>query len=173
MRFDIAMPLTLFTITAVTVFLSRIIEGKLKFALGEREFRVRDAVLLVAAISVTVSLIIFVPGIAVITLFLFAYSVLLFIFTFLFVFIFADSWVVVFWLNRAINLVDVMIRSPFCSARCIQDKRCWFLTLSATIALKTKYCKLRGNGFLKKTERHENRKRISLVRQKTGLPGGT
>lgn len=84
MRFDIAMPLTLFTITAVTVFLSRIIERKLKFALGEREFRVRDAVLLVAAMSVTVSLIIFVPQIAVITLFLFAYSVLLFIFTYLF-----------------------------------------------------------------------------------------
>ncbi|MGD8545465.1 MAG: hypothetical protein PVH12_04755 [Candidatus Bathyarchaeota archaeon] len=78
------MPLTLFTITAVTVFLSRIIERKLKFALGEREFRVRDAVLLVVAISVTVSLIIFVPEIAVITLFLFAYSVLLFIFTYLF-----------------------------------------------------------------------------------------
>ncbi len=84
MYFDIAMPLTLFMVTTVAVFLNGKVEKKLKGVFEEREFRVRDAVLLVAVISVTVSLIVFMPQIAVMTVYLFAYSMLLFIFTYLF-----------------------------------------------------------------------------------------
>jgi len=84
MYFDIAMPLTLFMVAIVAMFLEKKVEKKLKVALEEREFGVRDAILLVAAISVTVSLIVFIPQMAIMLMFLFAYSMLLFIFTYLF-----------------------------------------------------------------------------------------
>ena len=84
MTFDIVMPLTLFLVTVVAMLLEKKVEGKLKGAVEEREFRVRDVVLLVAVMSVTVSLIVFVPQMAVMILFLFSYSMLLFIFTYLF-----------------------------------------------------------------------------------------
>ena len=56
----------------------------MKGVFEEKEFRVRDAVLLVAAISVAVSLIVFIPQMAIMTIFLFSYSMLLFIFTYIF-----------------------------------------------------------------------------------------
>ncbi len=84
MYFDVAMPLTLFVVVIVAMFLERKVEKKLKVAFEEKEFGVQDAVLLVAAISVTVSLMVFIPQMAVMTMFLFAYSMLLFIFTYLF-----------------------------------------------------------------------------------------
>lgn len=84
MNFDIAMPLTLFAVTMIAIFLNEKVERKLKSTLEDKEFRVQEAILLVAAISVMVSLVVFLPQIAVMTFFLFAYSVLLFIFTYLF-----------------------------------------------------------------------------------------
>ncbi len=84
MYFDIAMPLTLFMVTVVAMFLNGKVERKLKGALERREFCVRDAILLVAAAGVTVSLVVFIPQMAVTIMFLFAYSMLLFIFTYLF-----------------------------------------------------------------------------------------
>jgi len=84
MYFDIAMPLTLFMVVMVSMFLERKVEKKLKVVFEGKEFGVRNAVLLVAAISVTVSLMMFIPQMAVMTMFLFAYSMLLFIFTYLF-----------------------------------------------------------------------------------------
>jgi len=84
MNFDIAMPLTLFAVTMVAMFLNKKVERKLKSTLEEKEFHVRDAVLLVAAMSVMVSLIVFIPQTAVMIMFLFSYSMLLFIFTYLF-----------------------------------------------------------------------------------------
>ncbi|MEM3694624.1 MAG: hypothetical protein QXJ11_01510 [Candidatus Bathyarchaeia archaeon] len=84
MQFDVAMPLTLFAVTLIAVMLSEKSEGKLKKSLEERKFGVKDTVLLVAAISVTVSLIVFVPQTAVMTMFLFSYSMLLFLFTYIF-----------------------------------------------------------------------------------------
>jgi hypothetical protein len=84
MYFDVAMPLTLFLVTLVAMFLEEKVEGKLKGIFEERKFGVRDAVLLVAAMSVTVSLVVFIPQMALATIFLFAYSMLLFIFTYLF-----------------------------------------------------------------------------------------
>ncbi|MEM3464134.1 MAG: hypothetical protein QXL91_04645 [Candidatus Bathyarchaeia archaeon] len=84
MYFDIAMPLTLFAVTTIATLLNDKVERKLKMTFEEREFGVKDAVILVAAISVTISLMVFVPQMAVMTIFLFAYASLLFIFTYIF-----------------------------------------------------------------------------------------
>jgi len=84
MYFDVAMPLTLFMVSLVAMFLEEKVEGKLKGAFEERQFNVRDALLLIAAMSVTVSLVVFIPQMAVMIIFLFAYSMLLLIFTYLF-----------------------------------------------------------------------------------------
>ena len=84
MNFDVAMPLTLFTVTMIAMFLDRRVERKLRSTFEEREFRVRESILLVAVICVMVSLIVFIPQMSVMMVFLFAYSVLLFIFTYLF-----------------------------------------------------------------------------------------
>ncbi|MEM3616769.1 MAG: hypothetical protein QXN95_02580 [Candidatus Bathyarchaeia archaeon] len=84
MYFDIAMPLTLFSVTMVAMFLNNKVEKKLKMTFEEREFGVKNAVMLVAAISVAVSLMVFVPQMAVMTIFLLAYAALLFIFTYIF-----------------------------------------------------------------------------------------
>ncbi len=84
MYFDITMPLALFTITVVAMLLNKRLEGRLKARFEEREFRVRDAVLLVAAISVAISIIVFIPQMAIMAFFLFSYSMLLFIFTYAF-----------------------------------------------------------------------------------------
>ena len=84
MDFDIVMPLTLFVVTMVAMFLNKRIEGKLKGALEEKEFRARDAAMLVAAMAVAVSIIVFVPQLAIMIVFLFSYSMLLFMFGYLF-----------------------------------------------------------------------------------------
>ncbi|MEM3565343.1 MAG: hypothetical protein QXK18_00505 [Candidatus Bathyarchaeia archaeon] len=84
MYFDFAMPLTLFAVTLAATFLNDKVERKLKITFEEREFGVKDAVLLVTAISVAVSLMVFVPQMAIMTMFLFAYAALLFIFTYIF-----------------------------------------------------------------------------------------
>jgi hypothetical protein len=84
MYFDIVMPLTLFMVTVAAMLLEKKAEGKFKGVLQERELRTRDVVLLVAAMAVTVSLIIFVPQMGVMLIYLFSYSMLLFIFTYIF-----------------------------------------------------------------------------------------
>jgi len=84
MYFDIAMPLTLFMVVAVVMVLEGKVEKKLKTTLEEKEFGVRDAVLLVVGISLTVSLMVFIPEMAIMVIFLFVYSMLLFVFTYFF-----------------------------------------------------------------------------------------
>lgn len=86
MIFDIAMPITLFTVTLVSMFLNQKTEGKLRTTLEEKEFKTRDAFLLVGAMTVMVFLIVFFREMVapLMVLFLFSYSSLLFIFTYLF-----------------------------------------------------------------------------------------
>jgi len=84
MYFDVAMPLTLFLVTIVAVFLNKKVEGKLKSVLEERTLSVQHAVLIIAAMSITVLLVVFISQMAIMIMFLFAYSMLLFIFTYLF-----------------------------------------------------------------------------------------
>lgn len=86
MYFDIAMPLTLFAVTLVSLFMNPKTEGKLKENLQERPMGVRDAALLVGLMTVMIFLIVFVRDInyVLMALYLFAYSMLLFTFTYLF-----------------------------------------------------------------------------------------
>jgi len=84
MYFDIAMPLTLLAVVAISVLMSGKVEKRLKAVFEEREFKTKDAIILVAAITVTVSVVTFIPLLAVVTLFLFAFSLLLFIFAYIF-----------------------------------------------------------------------------------------
>ncbi len=84
MEFDITMPLALFAVTVAAMFLNKRIEGKLKKTFEEREFRTRDTIFFVAMISVVISVIVFVPEMAILTLFMFSYSTLLFTFSYIF-----------------------------------------------------------------------------------------
>jgi len=84
MYFDIVMPLTLFIVTTVAMFLNQKVEKKFKDVFEERKVGVWNVVVLVAAIGITVSLVVFAPQIAIMTMFLFAYSMILFLFTYLF-----------------------------------------------------------------------------------------
>ena len=86
MNFDLGMPITLFLVTLLSMFLSKKTEGKLKGSLEDREFQTRDTALLVGLMAVMITLVVFVQQISVImmVLFLFAYSMLLFTFTYLF-----------------------------------------------------------------------------------------
>jgi hypothetical protein len=84
MYFDVAMPLVLFLVTSTSMFLEKRTRGKLQVTFEEKEFGIRDSVLLVASISIMVSIIVFIPRLAIMTLFLFSYSMLLFIITYLF-----------------------------------------------------------------------------------------
>ena len=81
---DAAMPFALFLVTVVALLLGKRVEGKLKATFEEREFRTRDTVLLVVLIGVAVSIVVFVPQVALIGLFLFSYASLLFTFSYLF-----------------------------------------------------------------------------------------
>jgi len=84
-KFDLTMPLTLLTVTFASMFLYPKIENKLKGAFEETEFQVRDAVLLVGAMAVMITLIVVVRqlSIVLVILFLFAYSLLLYTFGYL------------------------------------------------------------------------------------------
>ncbi len=82
--FDVSMPLMLFAVTLAALLLSKRIEPKLKSTFEEREFKTRDAVVFVILIAVAVSVVIFVPQMALIAVFLLSYCALLFTFSFLF-----------------------------------------------------------------------------------------
>jgi hypothetical protein len=84
MEFDLTMPVALFLITVAAMLLNKHVEEKLKKTLEEREFHNRDAFLFAAMITVTASVIVFVPQFAIMTIFLFSYSTLLFTFSYLF-----------------------------------------------------------------------------------------
>ena len=81
---DVAMPFALFLVTLASLLLSKRVEGKLKSTFEEREFRARYVVLLVVMIGVAVSIVAFIPQIALIALFMFSYSSLLFTFSYFF-----------------------------------------------------------------------------------------
>lgn len=84
LTFDLAMPLALFLVTLAALLLSPRVEGKLKSTFQEREFRTRDSILLVALIGAGVSIVVFIPQLALVALFMFSYASLLFTFSYLF-----------------------------------------------------------------------------------------
>lgn len=84
MLIDIAMPLTLLFVTLASAFLNEKAEGKLKATLEERELAMKDVALLVAGMAIVVSIMVFIPQMAIMALFLFSYSSLLFVITYIF-----------------------------------------------------------------------------------------
>ncbi len=78
MQFDVLMPLFLFSVPLLAVFLGKRAEGKLKSTLEEKEFGERETALFMAMIVVMVSVIFFIPSQTILVLFLFSYSSLLF-----------------------------------------------------------------------------------------------
>jgi presenilin-like A22 family membrane protease len=83
MILDILLPSVLFLIAVAIVFLYAKLEKKVDSLLGGHEFRIGHVVLLVAAIGVMVTILVFVPEKAMMVFFLFAYSTILFLFTYL------------------------------------------------------------------------------------------
>ncbi len=128
-NFDFSMPLILLAVTVASVLLNGKVEGRLKGVLEEREFRVRDAVLLVGMMTIMIGLIVVVRQLSLIlmVLFLFAYSMLLFIFGYIFsknrwyvgiiapaVFIllyvfFRDSYVWTYYLSNIVGVVFAIL----------------------------------------------------------------
>jgi hypothetical protein len=84
MQFDILFPILLFAVTVLGMFLSKKAEPKLKTVVEEREFRNRDIALLIGMIAVAISVIVFIPQMAIMAVFLFSYSTLLFTVTYAF-----------------------------------------------------------------------------------------
>jgi len=72
------MPLILFIVTLAAMYIGSKSESKIKTIVEEREFRHRDIAMLVALIAIAVSVIMFIPTMAIVIVFLFSYSTLLF-----------------------------------------------------------------------------------------------
>jgi hypothetical protein len=128
-NFDFSMPLILLVVTVASVLLNGKVEGRLKGVLEEREFRVRDAVLLVCMMAIMIGLIVVVRQLSLIlmVLFLFSYSMLLFIFGYIFsknrwyvgiiapaIFIllyvfFRDSYVWTYYLSNIVGVVFAIL----------------------------------------------------------------
>ncbi len=85
MKLDILLPSVLFLIAVVVVFLHSVYENKVSSLFGGQKLRVEHAVSLVVAMGVMVTVLIFVPELAIMVFFLFAYSAILFLFTYLIV----------------------------------------------------------------------------------------
>ncbi len=65
MYFDVLMPAILFFVTLTAMFLGRKAESKLKATVEQREFKTRDTIIMVAIIAVAVSIVMFVPSMAI------------------------------------------------------------------------------------------------------------
>jgi hypothetical protein len=85
MILDVLLPSFLFLIAVAVVFLYARFEKKVDSLFEGRKLRIEHAVLLVAAIGIMVTVLIFVPERAMMFFFLFVYSVILFLFTYLLV----------------------------------------------------------------------------------------
>jgi len=89
---DVAMPIALFVVVAVAMFLNRKVEGKLMATVEEREFKTRDIILLVVFMAIVISVIAYSSIIApeqvfqnvFLIIFLGSYTMLLFTFSYVF-----------------------------------------------------------------------------------------
>lgn len=82
MIFDLSLPSVLFLLGMLSILLYSKFERRITSLLEEREFHVRDAALLVLAMGTMVSVVVFVPQIALMVVFLSVYSLITFIFTY-------------------------------------------------------------------------------------------
>jgi presenilin-like A22 family membrane protease len=83
MLFDIVLPSVVSIITIAIVLLYEKFEHKMKSLFEEKEFQIRDAIFLVIGMGVMVTIIAFVPELAIQILFMVAYSFILFLFTYI------------------------------------------------------------------------------------------
>lgn len=89
---DIAMPIALFVVVAIAVFLNRKVEGKLMATVEERTFKTRDIILLVVFMAIVISVIAYSSFVApeqvfenvFLIIFLGSYTMLLFTFSYVF-----------------------------------------------------------------------------------------
>lgn len=81
MKFDIVLPTVLFLITAIVLFLYSKVESKIKALLEERELRIRDIIVLVTIMAITVSIGVITPAFAIMAIFLCFFSLALFVAT--------------------------------------------------------------------------------------------
>ncbi len=110
MLFDVVLPTVVSMIAIATVLLYEKFEHKMKSLFEEKEFQIRDAVFLVLGMGIMVTIIVFVPGLAIQILFMVAYSFILFLFTYIasekwylallppaaFLLLYAFSWSILF-----------------------------------------------------------------------------
>lgn len=82
MQFDIVLPSIISIVTVAIVLLYARFEARIKPFFKGKEFGIRDAVFLVVAMGIMVTIIVFVPQQAIKVLFLMAYSFVLFLFTY-------------------------------------------------------------------------------------------
>jgi len=85
MILDVLLPSVLFLIAVAVVFLYARFENRVSSLFGGKELRIGHVVLLVAAMGIMVTVLVFIPEVAMMVLFLFAYSTILFLFTVLLV----------------------------------------------------------------------------------------
>lgn len=83
MIIDILLPAVLFLITVTVVFLYTKFEGKFRSFFGEKELRLRDIILIVATMGVMITVLVFIPSIAIMVGFLYVHSMVLFLFTYM------------------------------------------------------------------------------------------
>jgi len=83
MLFDIVLPSIITVVTIAIVWLYAKLEIKIKSLFEEKEFSIRDAVLLVIAMGAMITVIVFVPHQAIQVLFLTAYAFVLFLLTYI------------------------------------------------------------------------------------------
>ncbi len=82
---DVLLPLLLFLIGVVVVFLYSRVDRKVDRLVAGQKLQLKHAILLVVAIGVMVTVIVSIPQYALLGIFLFAYTAILFLFTLLFV----------------------------------------------------------------------------------------
>lgn len=82
MRLDVLLSLILFLVSLITLFLYDKYEVKVKSLFGENKIRTRDAVLIVLMMGTMITIIAFIPQLALMVLILFTYALLLFLFTY-------------------------------------------------------------------------------------------
>jgi len=83
MIFDITLPLVLFFLNLAVIWLYKKFEPKIKKTVEEKELSIKEAIFLVILIAIFVSVVVFVPGIALKTMFIFVFSLSLFTFVYI------------------------------------------------------------------------------------------
>ncbi len=83
MRFDVVLPSVLFTVSVASLLLYVRYERRIKVLFGGQRLRAREAVLMVLAMGLMITIIAFIPQQAIMVLFLFSYSTILYLFAYL------------------------------------------------------------------------------------------